>query len=253
MKQKLIIVPAYNEAANIVGVIADLREHCPGFDIVVINDHSTDGTAAAALAAGVELLDLPVNLGIGGAVQTGFRYAWRHGYDLVVRVDGDGQHRADQIPSLIAPILNGNADCVNGSRFLNRDGRADWPRARRAGTMVFSVLSKLLLRKRITDATSGFRAYSRRVIRHLAEHYPEDYPEPEIVNRLVQLGMRLEEVPVTMRKRGGGTSSITFLKSIYYMVKVVMAVLINTPVFPSRKRSPGTPESSPGTSTRSEP
>ncbi len=238
MKQGLVIVPAYNEEANIVGVIEDLRRHCPDFDIVVINDHSADRTGELAAEAGVDVIHLPVNLGIGGAVQTGFRYAREKGYAFVARLDGDGQHPADQVHKLTEPIVRGEADCVSGSRFLDDAEKIRWPIARRTGTAIISALNSLIYGQRLTDSTSGFRAYSREVVRHVAEDYPEDYPEPEIVARFAKLGFRLKEVPVRMRRREGGRSSITLVRSFYYMVKVLVAILLNIPVTKGRRSVP---------------
>lgn len=226
MARVLFIIPAYNEEASLGAVVGDLRAAHPAADIVVINDGSTDRTATVARRLGVALLDLPYNLGIGGAVQAGLLYAARGGYDVAVRCDSDGQHRADQIGALLDPVLRGEADVVIGSRFLvPGDYRA--PLARRCGIAVFQIVNSLLLRQRITDNTSGFWAYGRRAIVFLAREYPHDYPEPEAVVTLCRHGFRVGEVAVAMRERQGGRSSITPLRSIYYMGKVLLAIGIS--------------------------
>jgi|SRR5579883_1624205 len=221
----LFIVPAYNEAASLPGVVADLRAHYPTADIVVVNDGSTDDTAAVARRLGVHLLDLPYNLGIGGAVQTGLLFAERGGYDVAVQFDGDGQHRADEVCILLDALAVTGADVVIGSRFLQRTPYRGQP-ARRLGIAVLRAVISLLLGQRITDSTSGFRAFNRAAIRFLARRYPQDYPEPESVVTLCREGFRLYEAPVRMRERQAGRSSITPLRSAYYMAKVLLAVAI---------------------------
>jgi len=224
--REIIIIPAFNEEANIVAVLSAIAAEAPDFGVVVVNDGSTDGTSAAARAVrGVKVIDLPVNLGIGGAVQTGFLYARDHGCSLAVQVDGDGQHLPSEIRKIAAPVRAGEADTVIGSRFLDK---ARYPGGlfRRAGIAVFQLVNRALLGERITDSTSGFRAYNRKAIELLAESYPDDYPEPEAVYILRRKGLRVREVPVEMRTRAGGRSSITLGRSLYYMVKVNLAILI---------------------------
>lgn len=231
----LFIVPAHNERQALPGVVADLREHARG-DVVVVNDGSTDGTGDVARGLGVHVLDLPVNLGIGGAVQAGLLFARDHGYDVAVQFDGDGQHRADQVALIVAPVAAGEADVVIGSRFLApSDYRA--PLARRAGIAVFAGVNSLVLRRRITDSTSGFRSYNAAAIGFLAREYPHDYPEPEAVVTLARHGFVVREVPVAMRDRQGGRSSITLLRSIYYMLKVLIAIVVGA-TRQKRGRSP---------------
>ncbi|MFN8512970.1 MAG: glycosyltransferase family 2 protein [Chloroflexia bacterium] len=225
MAEVLFIVPAYNEESSLPGVLSDLRLHQPAADVVVVNDGSTDRTAAVARAHGAMLLDLPVNLGIGGAVQTGLIYAVRQGYRVAVQFDGDGQHRADQVASLLDPLLRGECDVVIGSRFV-RAGSYRAPLMRRCGIAIFRMVNSLLIGQAIHDNTSGFRAYNRAALAFLAADYPDDYPEPESVVTLARNGFRLREVPVLMRERQGGRSSITFARAIFYMGKVLLAILI---------------------------
>lgn len=221
----LFIVPAHDERQALPGVISDLREHCPGGDIVVVNDGSTDGTGDVARALGAQVLDLPCNLGIGAAVQTGLLFARDQRYEAAVQFDGDGQHKADQVARLMAPLVAGEADVVIGSRFLERNGyRA--PVMRRIGIAVFRWVNSLVLERTITDNTSGFRSYNAAAIGFLAREYPHDYPEPESVVTLVRHGFAVREVPVEMRMRQGGRSSITLWRAVYYMVKVVIAIVV---------------------------
>jgi len=224
----LIIIPAYNEAAGIAALLESLHRQNPAWDIVVINDGSKDKTGEMAEATGLAfVINLPCNLGIGGAVQTGFTFAKRYDYDLAVQCDGDGQHPAQEIPKLFAPIFAQDADVVIGSRFCEmHDGwKSTW--GRRIGIKVFEVVNTFLIQQRITDNTSGFRAYNKQAIHFLAEHYPQDYPEPEAVVILGRHGFRIREVPVMMQARQYGSSSISEFKSLYYMVKVLLAILIN--------------------------
>ena len=220
----LFIVPAHNERQALPGVVADLRAHAPG-DILVVNDGSTDGTGDVARALGVFVLDLPCNLGIGGAVQAGLLFAREHRYDIAGQFDGDGQHCADQVAAIVGPVAAGEANVVIGSRFLVPSEYRP-PLARRIGIAVFAWVNSLVLRRRITDSTSGFRAYDEGAIGFLAREYAHDYPEPEAVVTLVRHGFSVREVPVAMRDRQGGRSSITLLRSIYYMLKVLTAIVV---------------------------
>lgn len=225
MQDLLFIVPAFNEEESISEVVGDLREHYPKAEVLVINDGSTDDTAAAARKAGAVVVDLPYNLGIGSAVQTGFIYGTRAGSSIAVQFDGDRQHIVEEVEKLLGPILEGSADVVIGSRFIeNRGYRA--PLFRRIGISIFSLANSLLTRRTVTDSTSGFRAYNRRAIEFLARDYPHDYAEPESIITLAQQGFRIMEVPVDMRPRQGGRSSITLMRSIYYAFKVMIAVII---------------------------
>jgi glycosyltransferase involved in cell wall biosynthesis len=224
--QALAIVPAYNESESIERVIDDLRAHAPDCDVVVVDDHSTDDTAERARRAGAVLLRLPYNLGIGGAVQTGFRYARRRGYRYAFQFDGDGQHPADEVYKLLAPLRDGAADVVIGSRFLEGKGFQSTA-ARRVGIRLFQCLSRITSSRRVADTTSGFRAYNERAIAFLVDHYPSDYPEVEAITLLARNGIRIAEVPVQMRDRQGGSSSIGTARSLYYMTKVSLASLVS--------------------------
>jgi glycosyltransferase involved in cell wall biosynthesis len=223
----LVIVPAYNEAKAIGRVIEDLRSLDLPLDILVVNDGSADATSAQAKATGQALVvDLPKNLGIGGAVQTGFKFAARNGYQVAIQFDGDGQHLATEIPKLLARLGEGGVNMVIGSRFLEKHAGYRSTFVRRLGIRVFEGVNSILIRQRITDNTSGFRAYDHRAIDFLARHYPVDYPEPEAVILLGRNGFRISEVPALMRERQEGGSSIAGVKGIYYMVKVVLAILM---------------------------
>lgn len=220
----LIVIPAYNEQGNILKVIRDVRENIPHADILVINDCSLDNTSAIAKKAeGVKVVDLPYNLGIGGAVQTGFKYAHAGGYDYMVQIDGDGQHMPREVDKLLDTMLRSGSDMVIGSRFLDiRSFRTSW--SRRLGIKVFYLLFRLLIQTKVTDSTSGFRIYNEKSIGILARHYPDDYPEPDAIILLKKHGLRICEVGVEMREREHGSSSITVLKSPYYMAKVITSI-----------------------------
>lgn len=222
----LFIIPAYNEASNIPLVVRDIRSRLPEVDILVVNDGSTDRTEQAAIENGVHVLTMPFNVGIGGAVQTGFRYAFENGYDFAVQFDGDGQHMACEADKIIQPVLNKNADVVIGSRFLHSESYKI-PLPRKIGIRYFSILNSMIIGQKVTDNTSGFRAYNRRAICFLAEHYPQDYPEPEAVVILKKHGFQIMEVPVQMQERLHGSSSIGLVRAIYYMIKVTLAILID--------------------------
>lgn len=221
----LFIVPVHDEREALPGVLADLRRHWPQAEVVVVDDGSSDGSGAAARRLGAQVLALPCNLGIGAAVQTGLLFARDRGAEVTVQFDGDGQHRADQVAALVAPIVAGEADAVIGSRFLQGTGyRA--PLARRLGMAVLRRLNSRLAGQRITDNTSGFRAYDAAAVAFLAGEYAWDYPEPESVVTLVRHGFRVREVAVEMRERQGGSSSITLWRSAYYMLKVLLAIAV---------------------------
>jgi glycosyltransferase involved in cell wall biosynthesis len=220
------IVPAWNEAAVIGTVVDEIRSVRSDIEVVVVDDASVDETAEIAREHGATVLRLPFNVGIGGAVQTGFRYALEQGYERAVRLDGDGQHDATQIPRILAPIEGGTADLVIGSRFVDPGGSYRPPFARRMGIRVFARLVSLLCRQRVTDTTSGFVALDRAGIELFAAEYPHDYPEVEATLVALRSGLRLAQVQVEMRERTTGTSSITFLRSLYYIVKVTLALLV---------------------------
>jgi glycosyltransferase involved in cell wall biosynthesis len=191
-----------------------------------VDDGSTDATAAVAAEHGAAVVRLPFNLGIGGAVQTGFQYALAHGYALAVRLDGDGQHDPAELPKLLGPVERGEADIVTGSRFAGENDGYRPPLARRAGIVWFARLVSLLTRQRVTDTTSGFQALNRKGIALFAGDYPSDYPEVEATLLVLKHRLRLTEVPVQMRERTHGESSITFLRSVYYMLKVTLALFV---------------------------
>ncbi len=221
------IVPAYNEEGAIGGVVEAIHAFDPSFDVVVVDDGSSDATAERAAAAGAAVVVLPFNLGIGGAVQTGFRYALELGYERAVRLDGDGQHDPAELEKLLPPLDREGADVVTGSRFV--DGAADDYRpslGRRLGITWFARLVSLLTRQRVTDTTSGFQALNRRGIELFARDYPSDYPEVEATVLVHKAGLRLVEVPVRMREREHGSSSITFVRSVYYVLKVTLALFV---------------------------
>ena len=220
------IVPAWNEAAVIGTVVDEIRSVRSDIEVVVVDDASVDDTAEIAREHGATVLRLPFNVGIGGAVQTGFRYALEQGYERAVRLDGDGQHDATQIHRILAPIEGGTADLVIGSRFVDPGGSYRPPFARRMGIRVFARLVSLLCRQRVTDTTSGFVALDRAGIELFAAEYPHDYPEVEATLVALRSGLRLAQVQVEMRERTTGTSSITFLRSLYYIVKVTLALLV---------------------------
>jgi glycosyltransferase involved in cell wall biosynthesis len=223
--KRIAIVPALNEEETIARVIDELRSFDPGFEIVVVDDGSVDQTAAIASSSGVHVIRLPFNIGIGGAVQTGFRYAYENGFELAVQVDGDGQHDPSQLPRIVEPLLDGRSDVVVGSRFASSSGyRPSVPRL--AGIRLFAWITSLLIGQRVTDTTSGFRAVNRHGIALFARDYPHDYPEVEATVMAFKHRLRLCEVPVQMRERLGGQSSITALGSAYYMVKVLLALFV---------------------------
>jgi hypothetical protein len=223
--RRIAIVPALNEADTIASVVAEIRAFDPEFEIVVIDDGSTDETAQRALAAGAKVLRLPLNIGIGGAMQAGYIYALEGRFDVAVQVDGDGQHDPCELGRLLEPILDDRADMVIGTRFAGpRTYRA--PIGRSLGIRLFAAIVSLRVRQRMTDTTSGFRAVNRRGIRVFAGQYPHDYPEVETVVTASRGGLRIAEVPVGMRLRTAGRSSITNVGSMYYGVKVLLALFI---------------------------
>nr|WP_207789351.1 glycosyltransferase family 2 protein [Neobacillus terrae] len=226
MMKILAIVPAFNEEEGLKQLAVKFK-NIDLVDILVINDCSNDHTSALGKKLGFNVIDLPCNLGIGGAVQTGYRYAWEHGYDIAIQVDGDGQHNPAYINDLIRSIKEGTADLVIGSRYLKKEGFQSTS-LRRAGIRYLSFLINLLEKKRITDPTSGFRACNRKVIEQFSIRYPHDYPEPESIAYLLRNNFRIKEVPVIMNERIGGKSSITSFQSVYYMIKVSLAIFIDS-------------------------
>ena len=222
------VVPAFDEEAAIGVVVAEIQAFDPAIDVVVVDDGSTDATARVAGEAGAAVVRLPFNLGIGAAVQTGFRYALEQGYDVAVRLDGDGQHDPVELPKLLEPLERDEADVVTGSRFRARDGEEAYrpPLARRLGITWFARLVSLLSGQRVTDTTSGFQALNRQGIALFARDYPSDYPEVEATVLVLKHKLRLVEVPVRMREREHGSSSITLLRSVYYAFKVTLALFV---------------------------
>lgn len=232
--RSIAIVPAYNEEKNIAKVIDSLRN--AGWDFVVINDGSKDGTSSVLRSMGAPHIDLVQNLGIGGAVQAGYLYALRTGYDIAVQYDGDGQHDASYLDQLIEPLVCGDADITIGSRFVGNESEFKSSFARRVGIVVLSTLLRLVSRVKIYDVTSGFRAANKRAMKLFARYYPVDYPEPESIAYACARGMRVVEVPVAMHERTGGASSIFGFKSAYYMVKVGASILISGGNYRSRRK-----------------
>ena len=224
--RRIAVVPALNEADTIAGVIAEIRAVDPEFEVVVVDDGSVDATRSVALAAGAKVIRLPYNLGIGGAVQTGYRYAFERGFDLAVQVDGDGQHIASELPKIVEPVVRGEADVVIGSRFAGEGGyRA--PTLRRVGMRVFSALCSLLVGQRLSDTSSSFRALNRRSLRLFAADYPHGYLETvEATVLAAKHGLRLHEVPVRMRERETGRSALTLPVSLFYALKVLVALFV---------------------------
>jgi glycosyltransferase involved in cell wall biosynthesis len=223
----LAVVPAYNESRTVGRVVRAIHDAEPGFDVVVIDDGSTDDTAEQAERAGAQVLRHPFNLGIGGAVQSGFKFALENGYDYMVQVDGDSQHDPTEIRRLIKTMgEDPRIDMVCGSRFLTKDCDYVAPISRRTGIHIFAFILSRIVGQRVTDPTSGFRLYNRRAINLFARDYPHDYPEVEAVLMLHYHRLAAREVPVRMFQRGGGQSSIRSGKSVYYMIKVLLAIFV---------------------------
>lgn len=221
----LIIIPAYKEAENIEELVNSIRDAYPQYDYVVINDGSKDATRHICQKNGYNFIDLPINLGIGGAVQAGYKYAEREGYTIAVQIDGDGQHDVSQLDKVIEPLLRGTHDVIIGSRFIEKEGFQP-SSMRRIGIRFLSGLIWVCTGKRFLDVTSGYRAVNRRFIEIYAENYPSDYPEPEAIVSAIMHKGRVTEVPVAMKERQSGTSSIHAWKSAYYMIKVTLAIMV---------------------------
>ncbi len=227
MEKVLVIIPAYNEQESIISVIREIEKQNNQnykLDYIVINDCSTDSTREILAREGSDYIDLPINLGIGGGMQAGYIYAMENGYDIALQIDGDGQHDATYINGLISPIISGECELTIGSRFLEKEGYLS-SKMRRLGIKWLSCIIFCTCRIRVDDVTSGFRAAGRKVIELFAEDYAQDYPEPESIVMCAKKGFRIKEVSVRMRERRGGTSSISPLRSIYYMIKVTLAIL----------------------------
>lgn len=221
----LVIIPAYNEEGAIVETINNLKKNCNNdVDYVIINDCSKDKTLEICKENNFNVINLPINLGIGGAVQTGYKYACRNGYDIAIQMDADGQHDPKYIPMLISKIEEGN-DFVIGSRFLEKEGFQS-TFVRRMGINLYSFIIKIFTKKEIKDTTSGYRAAERKIIEMFAKNYPVDYPEPETNAYIAKNNFKIVEIPMKMKERDSGSSSITPIKSIYYAVKVGLAVML---------------------------
>lgn len=221
-----LIIPAFNEEEALGFLLEEVCVHVPHLDVIVINDGSTDNTADVARRHGVTILDLPCNLGVGGAVQAGFRYAYEHGYQYVVRIDGDGQHPPAEIPKLLAAMEQGEADLVIGSRFLGEQFyTSTWFRC--LGIRMLALFLSLICRNKVTDPTSGFWMVNRKLLYYFAHHYPTEYPEPEAIALLSRHGYRFRETGVLFRPRLTGTSSIRTWGTVYYMIKVGLALVID--------------------------
>ena len=222
----IVVVPAYNEEESLGPTLAAIRRELPGVRIVVVSDCSTDRTAAVARAAGAEVVDLPCNLGYGGAVQTGFKYALEHGFEFIIQMDADGQHDPKSAAALLAPVASGTADVAIGSRFT---GTANYPipLPRRIGMGVFGAIVTFVTRKRFSDPTSGFQSMNARVLRFFArDNYPSDFPDADTIILLVLAGFRVTEVPVVMQARIAGTSMHSNLKAFYYVSKMMLSILM---------------------------
>ena len=231
----LLIIPAYNEAENIEKVIENIARNYTEYDYVIVNDGSRDNTEKICLRNGYHVLNLPINIGIGGAVQTGYCYARDNDYDVAVQIDGDGQHDVSFLAEMIILIENGEADIVIGSRFVEKEGFQS-SKFRRVGIKFLSDLAKILTGVRVRDITSGYRVTNRTFINIFADDYPSDYPEPEAIVIAAVHGGKIKEYPVVMKERENGESSITLKRSVYYMIKVTLAMLIRRLSFGVRRQ-----------------
>ena len=223
--KKLIIIPAYNEEESIQRVIEEIKVGAPDYDYVIINDGSTDSTKEICSREGFNFIDLPINLGIGGAVQTGYKYAFEKKYDYAVQIDGDGQHDCRDLDNLLGHLVKNDYNMVIGSRFITKGGFQS-TFARRIGIVYFSKVIKLLTGTTITDPTSGYRMCDKEVIKIFAGDYPTDYPEPESIVTILKQGLRIGETEAKMKERQGGVSSINSPKAVYYMIKVSLAIIM---------------------------
>jgi glycosyltransferase involved in cell wall biosynthesis len=225
-KRILVIIPAYSEEGSVGKVVEEVHTHLSQAEVLVVNDGSTDLTSEIAKSKGAIVLDLPFNLGIGGAMQAGYQYAYEKSYDIAIQVDADGQHDPKEIGKLLKALEEKKIDMAIGSRFIG-DSEYKSSIMRRIGIAIFSGVISMIVRQKITDPTSGFRASNRKAIQLFASNYPQDYPEPEVVILLHQCHLKIGEVPVGMSERYSGESSITKIMSIYYMVKVLLAIFVD--------------------------
>lgn len=221
----LVIIPAFNEGASILKTVRDIEENAPGFDYVIINDCSTDNMKQICKENNLNTINLPINLGIGGAVQTGYKYALENDYDAAVQFDGDGQHKAEYLQDMADIMEAEGLDMVIGSRFIEKEGFQS-TMMRQMGIRFFTGLIKVVTGKKITDPTSGMRMAGRSLIDQFSKRYPKDYPEPETMASVLIQKKKVKEMPVKMREREEGVSSISPKKSIYYMVKVTLAIFL---------------------------
>lgn len=225
----LLIIPAYNEEENILNTCTKISEFSDEIDYIVINDGSKDNTLKILRENNINNINLINNLGIGGAVQTGYKYAYENGYDIAIQFDGDGQHDVNYVPNICEPIVEGKADMVIGTRYLDKnESQFQSTFMRRLGSNIISFFIKVCTGKKITDPTSGFRAVNKKIIEEFAKEYPTDYPEPESTVCMLCKNYKVTEVPVSMNERQGGTSSIRFWKSADYMIKVVFTIIIDS-------------------------
>ena len=222
----LVIIPAYNEEGSVGKVVEEIHTHLPQVEVLVVSDGSTDRTSERAKVSGATVLELPFNLGIGGAMQAGYKYAYEKGYDIAIQVDADGQHDPKEIGKLLRALEEKKIDVALGSRFIG-DSEYKSSVMRRIGIAIFSGVISAIVKQKITDPTSGFRAANRKAIELFASNYPQDYPEPEAVVLLHQCRLKMGEVPVGMSERYSGESSITKIRSVYYMVKVLLAIFVD--------------------------
>ena len=225
MSKVLLIIPAYNEEESLRSLMEEIKTVCPEVDYLVVNDCSSDDTERLLEELGANYITLPCNMGIGGAVQSGYRYAAQNGYDIAIQIDGDGQHDVRFVKDMVKLIEDKQADVVIGSRFIDKEGFQS-SQARRIGIRILSMLIRLMCGAKVKDVTSGFRAVNRRFIELFAENYPDDYPEPEVIVTAKLYGAVIKELPVVMRERTTGKSSINLKRSIYYMIKVSLAIII---------------------------
>ncbi|MEG0804344.1 MAG: glycosyltransferase family 2 protein [Pygmaiobacter sp.] len=229
----LVMIPCYNEEENLERVVARLKSCCPDVDYLIINDCSTDHSRAVCDRNGFSYLSLPINLGIGGGVQSGYLYALENDYDVTVQMDGDGQHDPGYLMDVVKPVIDGTLDMAIGSRFITKEG-FQTSFMRRLGINIISLLIRILTGTKVRDTTSGFRACNRRLTEFYAHNYAQDFPEPEAIVAAVCGGYRIGEVPVIMEERIAGTSSIRSFKSAYYMIKVCLSLLVYRLTCPRR-------------------
>ena len=233
----LLIIPAYNEQENIKKTIKTIEKHNSNLDYVVINDGSTDNTEKILQENNINHIKLINNLGIGGAVQTGYKYAYENDYDIAIQFDGDGQHDVNYVKKICEPLIRGQADMCIGTRYLDKSSSEFQSTfMRRLGANIISFFIKIFAGKKITDPTSGFRAVNKDIIKEFAQSYPIEYPEPESTVSLLVNGYRVQEVPVSMNERIGGVSSIRLWKTVDYMLKVILAIIIDSISFRKKGR-----------------